>query len=213
MLAGDPSGRRFASDQVNEALNDAMLEISLDVQLVKETLRILLQENQSMYEIHPRAATASKRPFAYPVRLVYDVTTNAAISPFSTSLFDLAGINFSETGGPTGWRTDIYPHGEISFAPRSGEDGDALPLLTGNVDLTYVAYPTIMDDDTDYPDWLPAQYHESIAVGAAMLLLEGGPEEDLLVSLEMEKELEQWKAKIVGDVMRGMTHYDAVRPM
>ena len=44
LLAGDPSGQRYTTTQVNNALNDAMLDIAMDVQLVKETLRVLLLE-------------------------------------------------------------------------------------------------------------------------------------------------------------------------
>lgn len=214
LLADDPTGKRYTATQVVDALNDAMLDLALDVQLIKEKLSILLLENQHLYEIHPRVQVAGKRPFGYPIRSVYDITTNAALSPIATSMFDLSGISFSETGGPTGWRTDIFAHGEMAFSPTPSSQGDALPLLTGNIELTYVAYPTIMDDGADYPDTLPAQYHEAVAVGAAMLLLEGGgTEEDLMLSASMEQEFEQWKAKIAGDEMRSMTHYNSIRPM
>lgn len=214
LLADDPLGQRFTSSQVIAALNDAMVEIALDVQLVREDLTILLREKQHLYEIHPRVATAGLRPYGYPLRIVYDVTTNAAISPFSTELYDLTGVDLAEENRPVGWRTDLYPHGEIAFFPVPSEEGDTLPALTGNVKLTYAAFPTAMDDEADYPDNLPAQYHEMVAVGAAMLLLEGGgTEEDLKLSAGMERELEQWKAKIIKDVSRGMTLYDSMRPM
>ncbi|HQN20668.1 MAG TPA: hypothetical protein PKV86_16065, partial [Syntrophobacteraceae bacterium] len=198
LLADDPNGERFSSEQVNEALNDAMLELALDVRLILEKLTILLREQQHLYEIHPRVKVAGLRPYGYPVRSVYDVTTNAALTPYTSELHDSFGMSLGETGGPTTWRTDLFPHGEIALFPLPASDGDTLPALTGNIELTYTAMPTLMDDDADYPDTLPAQYHEAVAVGAAMLLLEGGAtEEDFALSVAMEAEFENWKAMIV----------------
>ncbi len=214
LLADDPNGERFSSEQVNEALNDAMLELALDVRLILEKLTILLREQQHLYEIHPRVKVAGLRPYGYPVRSVYDVTTNAALAPYTSELHDSFGMSLGETGRPTTWRTDLFPHGEIVFFPLPASDGDTLPALTGNIELTYAAMPTLMDDDADYPDTLPAQYHEAVAVGAAMLLLEGGAtEEDFALSVAMEAEFENWKAMIVRDESRGTTHYDAMRPL
>jgi len=214
LLADDPNGERFSSEQVNEALNDAMLELALDVRLILEKLTILLREQQHLYEIHPRVKVAGLRPYGYPVRSVYDVTTNAALTPYTSELHDSFGMSLGETGGPTTWRTDLFPHGEIALFPLPASDGDTLPALTGNIELTYTAMPTLMDDDADYPDTLPAQYHEAVAVGAAMLLLEGdATEEDFALSVAMEAEFESWKAMIVRDESRGTTHYDAMRPL
>ena len=214
LLADDPNGERFSSEQVNEALNDAMLELALDVRLILEKLTILLREQQHLYEIHPRVKVAGLRPYGYPVRSVYDVTTNAALTPYTSELHDSFGMSLGETGGPTTWRTDLFPHGEIALFPLPASDGDTLPALTGNIELTYTAMPTLMDDDADYPDTLPAQYHEAVAVGAAMLLLEGGAtEEDFALSAAMDAEFESWKAMIVRDESRGTTHYDAMRPL
>ena len=214
LLADDPNGERFASAQVNQALNDAMLELALDVRLIVEKLTIRMQEKQHLYEIHPRVKVAGLRPYGYPVRSVYDVTTDAALVPYTTELHDLFGMSLGETSRPTSWRTDLFPHGEIAFFPLPASDGDTLPALTGNIELTYAAMPTPMDDDADYPDTLPAQYHEAVAVGAAMLLLEGGAtEEDFALSVAMDAEFESWKAMIVRDESRGNTHYDAMRPL
>ncbi len=214
LLADDPNGEHFSSEQVNEALNDAMLELALDVRLILEKLTILLREQQHLYEIHPRVKVAGLRPYGYPVRSVYDVTTNAALTPYTSELHDSFGMSLGETGGPTTWRTDLFPHGEIALFPLPASDGDTLPALTGNIELTYTAMPTLMDDDADYPDTLPAQYHEAVAVGAAMLLLEGdATEEDFALSVAMEAEFESWKAMIVRDESRGTTHYDAMRPL
>ena len=214
LLADDPNGERFSSEQVNEALNDAMLELALDVRLILEKLTILLREQQHLYEIHPRVKVAGLRPYGYPVRSVYDVTTNAALTPYTSELHDSFGMSLGETGGPTTWRTDLFPHGEIALFPLPASDGDTLPALTGNIELTYTAMPTAMNDDADYPDTLPAQYHEAVAVGAAMLLLEeGATEEDFALSVAMEAEFESWKAMIVRDELRGTTHYDAMRPL
>src|SRR5574343_2085685 len=86
LMADDPNGERFTIEKVNQALNDALLELALDVRLIVEKLTIHMQEKQHLYEIHPRVKGAGRRPAGYPVRSVYDVTTDAALVPYTTAL-------------------------------------------------------------------------------------------------------------------------------
>jgi hypothetical protein len=214
LLIDDPGGDRFTTASIWEAINDAMLDLALDTQLIKEKLTIKLLADQHLYEIHERiAAGGTLRPYGFPVRIGYNLTTDSAIKPISTAMYDLARIGFNESSGPTAWRTDIFSYGEVAFFPIPAADGSTIPALTGNVEVTYIALPTKMTSGTSTPDTLQAQYHEAIAVRAAELLLDEGNAEDLMFADGFEADYERWTQRIVGDQYRGMTRYDSVRPM
>jgi hypothetical protein len=213
LMIDDPSRERFPLEVVELAINEAMLDIALDTQLVRDDVSIQLQEDQHIYSLHDAIAAGGKKALAYPLRVIYDASTNAGLPPVATELFDLAGIDLDTSAWPMYWRPDIFPWGEFALYPIPNADGETLPTLTGNIQIKYVAYPTMMEADGDYPDTLPAQYHEIIAVRAAEAVLETGGEEDLVLAEAFEKDFVGMKSRIVGDQYRGMTHYDAMRPM
>ena len=214
LLIDDPAGERFATASIWEAINDAMLDLALDTQLIKEKLTVNLLEDQHLYEIQERIATnGTLRPYGFPVRIVYNLATDAAITPISSAMYDLARTGFYESNRPLAWRIDLFSYGEVAFFPIPAANGSALPLLTGNVQVTYVALPTKMIIGTSTPDALQAQYHEAVAIRAAELLLDEGNAEDLMFADGFEADYDRWTQRIVGDQYRGMTHYDSVRPM
>jgi hypothetical protein len=219
LMMDDPARERWEVVRVKEAINEAMLDIALDAQLIKETAIVQLTKGGIVYEVDLFASAQNKRPYASPLRVVYDLETNPALHPVSKQELDREpGFNWSIPEGgsgcsPTKWHSDIFQHGEIGIWPPSSGDGVAPPGLTGNLQVTYVAHPTPMVNDIDHPDTLPALYHEAIAVRAAGLLLDEGGEEDVVLAENLVQEAEMWITKIVGDSYRNMTHYNDVSPM
>ena len=213
LMIEDPAGERFPLSLVKTALNVAVLDMVLETQIIKEKLTVHLAENIFVYEIQALAEAAGKRAFAYPVRIVYDRSCSPALFPTTTAKMDLSGFSQAERNRPSGWRTDLYPSGQIVFSPIPNVSGSALPLLTGNIELTYVAYPAPMIADTDVPDTLTGQYHEILAARSAEMILDEGGEEDLMIAQGIEKDSVIETSRITGDEYRGMTQYDAIRPM
>lgn len=213
LMIDDPAGERFSEAVVKAALNDALVEIALETQLIIATATVGLKENQHLYDVNEVIDAAGGKAFGYPLRMVYDDADNAALSPFATAQFDLSGIRMNEDGRPLYWRTDILPGGQVMIFPHPSDDGSTLPALTGNLQVTYVAYPDAMVDDTDYPDTLSGQYHETLAERAAAMLLDEGVEEDMAVSDSLDASALAGVGKIISDQYRGLTQYDSARPM
>jgi hypothetical protein len=219
LMVDDPSRERFAVDRVKQAVNEAMLDIALDVQLIKETAIIELKTGNIVYGVDTFADNQSKRDYACPLRVVYNDANNPALQTVSKQELDTDPyFNWSVPARSTNyypfkWHSDVFEHGEIGIWPPPNSDGESAPSLVGNLQVTYVAYPNPMVNDDDTPDILSAMYHEAIATRAAEIMLNEGGEDDLVLAESMDNDAMSWTAKIVGDQYRNMTHYNDVSPM
>lgn len=112
------------------------------------------------------------------------------------------------------WRLDVLSYGQIAISPIPAEDGGALPLETGNIQVTYVALPNAMTTAaTDYPDTeISPDYHEYLPYFAASWLLDEGNEQDMAKSVQHEMRWLEGIRTAVSDAYN-LTSYGTVRPL
>jgi hypothetical protein len=203
LMSDDPTGERFNRSRAGEAVNDAMCDLALQGQIVIKKTTLQLKKNQVLYDLRELVTD-----FAYPLRVVADDADGSALKPFSHAQFDLARSSI----GNTAWTTDFNAYGWLEVEPPPLADGAALPSLTGNIQVTYVAYPALMVEGAN-PDTLQAQFHNLIAKGAASRLLDEGDEEDLIMADALDGEFQLGIADLVGEAYQGQTQYQGVRPL
>lgn len=180
---GDPEGERYATDWIDENLNEALLDFFIETEIVYENLTVLLEEGKTEYDIRELVvADGSKRQFLYVVRVTYNdgpFDGRQSVRPTSQYILDRRGVGYGETGSTRGFTIDMMEPHKIKAYPEPLNDGDALPLKTGNLVVTYAAIPNEMDSDDDFPDSVRAEFIEALTQRAAALILEGGEFDDI----------------------------------
>ena len=215
LLLGDPSGERWTTARVTEALNFACLEFAIETECIKDDVEIQLLENQWSYDIKQAAETGtSLKIFGWPVRVGINGTESPALMPTSSHVTDYAGLASINAGTSETFHNNLLTYGEIGVLPIPSEDGSTLPADTGNIQVTYVGMPDEMDALTDYPDEeIQAMYHQYLPYFAAMLLLEEGDEEDVAIAGGYEGNFKSGCYEAIGDQYQGQTGYADMRPM
>lgn len=227
LLLEDPNGQRYAAARINEALNDAQLDLVLDTHLILVTAYIQLLADDMIYDLKAEADRQSLRAFGLLRHLEYiqdeDYRTypggNPVLNTLGTKRLDLAGIRLMSTNPsgetlPTLSTIDLVAPGAISILPIPTSDGDSIPTsYDGNLKFIYVAMPTQMSSDSDFPDSLiPAIYHQGLPYGAAYRFMDEGGDEDVGLADYFEGEFQAWIRKANGEIYAGMTSYNDMRP-
>jgi hypothetical protein len=191
MQVGDPNNERRSRGRVLDVINDVLLEIAIDGQYVHEAIYVRLLENVPEYDLAGRIkdnGTLREMLHVFHVELIQDDTYldnpvfNKTIRPISSERMDRLGIIGSVNGVITRFSLDMISPGYLKVIPSPNADGGNLSagVYEGNLKVHYVALPTRMTAETDYPDeQLPIHVHEAIALGAADRLLEEGDIDDL----------------------------------
>ena len=215
LLTMDPSGERFAEARIIEALNFACLEFAMRTEAIKDEINIQLVENGWAYDVPERISESGiKRPYAWSLRVGYEGDEAPALKPLSTFTLDFTGSPIGDVGPSLHWRLDLMTYGQIAIHPIPSENGGALPLETGNIQVTYVAMPNVMATPaTDYPDTeISPDYHEYLPYFAASWLLDEGNEQDMGKSVQYEMRWLEGIRTAVSDAYN-LTSYGTVRPM
>jgi hypothetical protein len=224
MNLGDPSGERWSSTRILEVLNDSMVEVALYVQLITETIHFSLTANQALYDMRTLAQAYSTDPreYALPLRMSHLASlptgktlptdlaelgrTITAFRPIAKLVADFTNNQAGRTGSHL-WGIDRSTYGTIELIPA--------PAVTqGYVISDYVAYPTAMSADGDYPDTLQTFLRGVLAAGAASRLLDEGDADDLAHADRLDKEFQSGLRTIASEMNQGKTNaYQSVRPM
>jgi len=209
--------------------------------LIKEEINIQLKQNQHEYDVKARVEQdESLRYFAFPIRVGYDGGNEAAVMPGSLLAIDLKGYRRDLSGMPYLWYLCAVSPGKIQIIAPPQQDGaegtyilaqdgsiiysqDGYPLEevgsdsvnsgSKNLQVSYIAMPTYMDDDADYPDTIPSYFHRYIPHGAAAMILEEGDKNDLLKAREYEAIFYGGITEQVAESYRARTVYDDFRPL
>lgn len=228
LLLEDPLGERYAAARINEALNDAQLDLVLETHLILVTAYIQLLEDDMTYDLKAEVDRQSLRAFAFLRHLEYiqdeDYRTytggNPVMNTIGTKRLDLAGIRLASTNPsgetlPTLATIDLVAPGKVSILPIPTADGDAIPSgYDGDLKFIYVAMPTQMSGDADYPDSLiPAIYHQGLPYGAAYRIMDEGDDQEVALADYFENEFQAWIRKANGEIYSGMTSYNDMRPV
>lgn len=210
ILLGDPLGERYDPDRVDEALNDTVLDFNLRTQMIKEELNIQVKEDVFDYDIRQRVEeNGTLRLYGFPLRVGFYGRKEPGYMP--VSLFDVDMVGY--TSGI--WYRDNLSPNRIAIITPSADGaaaGDSDPYAD-NIQVLYVAEPTYMDEDADYPDSkILAIYHQAFPYGAASRLLDEGDVDDMAKALEYDAEFKKWIHRALAEEFRGQTDYGGFRP-
>lgn len=224
MNLGDPNGERWSAARVLEALNDCMMDVALYVHLITETISLAITADQALYDLRTLAQAYSTNPreYALPLRVSHLVSlptgkalptdlaelerSITAMMPVSTIVADFT-LSTARRVGSHLWAVDRSTYGYLELTP-------APTATAGYLIADYVAYPTAMDSDEDYPDTLQSFLRGVLAAGAASRLLDEGDMDDLVMAVRLEGEFQAGLRTISSELNQGKTAaYQTVRPM
>jgi hypothetical protein len=216
-LLRDPNGERYATARIDEKLNETCLSFCLRTQLIKDEINILLAAADYDYDIKALvAADVTKKPYAFAIRIGYDGDAKPALLPGSLLAIDLKGYTVGMSGIPQTFYFCATSYGVIQILGAPTEAGDALPLETGNLQVSYVAMPTPMvagDPATIYPDTIPAYFHKYLPYGAAALILEEGDKKEMALADYYESEFNKGILEQISEEYASSTPYDECHPL
>jgi len=215
LLLDDPLNERWSPARVAEALNDACLDYALETQNVKETINIQLYKDTYEYDVKKQVEEdLALRSFGYAIRLGYNGSQSPGMWPTSLEAIDMTGAKQTTHTALPGWHMDSVSPGKVVLFGPPAADGDPSPAETGNMQVTYVAIPTYMDADGDYPDsHIPVIAYDILPFKAAARLLDEGDESDLIKSIEYEALYRKGVRDMVAESYRAHTVYDDARPV
>ena len=222
VLIEDPNDERYTRLRKAEAINDAILEFALDSQMIFDEINVQLKENVREYDIKTRInEDGTKRDYGVPIRLGFNGEENPAMWPTDLQVLDSLLINdeqqrfgeITDFKPQRRWHVDVVSPGKVSLFPAPNQDGEDLPSEENNMQVTYIAFPTYMDSEDDYPDSVIQAYlHQAFKYGGAYRLLDEGDEDDIRLADAAEAEFNNWVQKAVAEYYRGQTMYDDARP-
>ncbi len=216
LLLGDPSGERWTSAQIIEALNFAALEFAIETECIQDEIEIQLKADSWAYDIiNSITEDGTVKPYGWLKRVGYYGKSSPALSPSTNFVLDHAGLAGSTVGTTTRFHLDMLSYGEVGVLPIPSEDGAVLPSDTGNIQVSYVGMPDEMVNTTDYPDSsIQAMYHQYLPYRAASYWLErSDDEEDLAMAAQFDMNFRTGCSEAVGDQYQGQTGYADMRPM
>ena len=219
LLMFDPNNERFIRPRVQEAVNDAVLEMCLEAQLVHDEINIQLFENTVEYDIVKQIEeNGSKKEYAFPVRIGYNGDENPSMWPTDYQVIDNLmvndiNLNFSEMDDfrpHSRWSIDLISPGLIEIYPAPNTDGDS-STEDGNMQVLYVGFPTYMDSEDDSPDSNVQEWiHQGIPYGAAYRLSDES--NNMSLATAYEGEFIKWIRRAIKEFYRNQTVYDDARP-
>jgi len=213
-LLRDPSGERYATARIDEKLNEAALSFCLRTQLLKDEINIRLAADDYEYDIKALvAADVTKKSYAFAIRIGYDGDSKPALLPGSLLAIDLAGYTVGMSGIPGTFYFCATSYGVIQILGAPTVAGAVLPSEVGNLQVSYVGMPTLMEIGNDCPDTIPAYFHKYLPYGAAALILEEGDKKEMALGDYYEGEFNKGILEQVSEEYASRTPYDDCHPL
>ena len=215
----DHNFEKFSEEQVEEAINDAAMDFSLRCQCVKDEINILVEEDRVVYDVKAfitaanNATPGTNKKFGFLIRVGLSGVDEPSLMPSHSMAVNFSNSDMYQTIYANRFFVDLLSPGKLQIMPPSA-DGEALPSEDGNIQVFYVGLPDFMDTGADYPDAIiPPQFHDSIATGAAAMLLYEGDEQDLLAAQDLDMEFKRQIMRAVAQEYEGQGIYQSARPV
>lgn len=216
----DHNFEKWSEADVEEAINDAVLDLAIRAQMIKDEIAIHIEENRYIYDVKAwitaenNAAAGTNKEFGFLSRVGLSGVDEPSLMPSSYQAINFSQQKLNDGQGLYANRfyIDLLSPGKLQVIPPDA-DGEALPDEEGNIQVQYIGLPDYMDAAGDYPDSMVApQFHDSIAVGAAAILLYEGNEGDLQHAVGLDNEFTRLIASAVASEYDGETNYRGARP-
>lgn len=216
----DHNFEKWSEEDVEEAINDATLEFALKTKVVQDEIDIQVEEDRYIYDVKAWILAANNdtpgtnKEFGLLVRVGLSGVIEPSLMPSShlTINFSQQAVNEGQGLYANRFYIDLLSPGKLQIIPPDA-DGETLPDTEGNIQVGYVGLPDYMDDTGDYPDSMVApQFHDTIAVGAAAILLYEGNEGDVKHAIGLDNEFSRLCGLAVASEYDGQTTYMGARP-
>jgi len=219
-ILADHNFEKWDEDLVEEAINDAVLDLAIRAQMIKDEIAIHIEEDRYIYDVKGwitaanNAVSGTNKEFGFLNRVGLSGVVEPSLMPssYATINFSQQKINNGQGLYANRFYIDLLSPGKLQVIPPDA-DGEALPDEAGNIQVLYVGLPDYMDNTTDFPDSMVApQFHDSIAIGAAAILLYEGNEGDVQRAIGLDNEFTRLIAMAVASEYDGETNYRGARP-